>query len=351
MAKSTTESTTELFDSTLLTQRAKGSGFGASLLLHIVLGLTFVALPVTYVERWEESKLQVVVPLTVPNIAELKDLDRLQPRPRVLPKSPAESKRVRTPRFETSVPEKLRAPSRANILIEPAPLVTRTAPLPSLPLVELPPVPALEPAVRTGLLPSASTAPARQEPPKLQVKAGKFVEIELGAVQRRRGAVTRTGAFDAAAETRAAPGAAQRTVVAANFGGPSPHGDAGGRTRGKVTAASSFGAMTAGEVLGKVNETVRLTEFHDIVVEQRPRERQPTKTKKDLSAQVQIIEKLRPSYTAAAREHQIEGEVLLDVIFGASGTIQVLGVIKGLGYGLDARHRGYPKNSFQARRT
>ncbi len=95
--------------------------------------------------------------------------------------------------------------------------------------------------------------------------------------------------------------------------------------------------MTAGEVLGKVNETVRLTEFHDIVVEQRPRERQPTKTKKDLSAQVQIIEKLRPSYTAAAREHQIEGEVLLDVIFGASGTIQVLGVIKGLGYGLDAR--------------
>ena len=29
--------------------------------------------------------------------------------------------------------------------------------------------------------------------------------------------------------------------------------------------------------------------------------------------------------------------VLLDVLFQASGTIQVLGVIQGLGYGLDAR--------------
>ena len=91
------------------------------------------------------------------------------------------------------------------------------------------------------------------------------------------------------------------------------------------------------EAPGKVSGTVRPAAFEEIVVEQQPRERPPAKTEENLSSRVQIIEKLRPAYTAAAREQRIEGEVLLDVLFQASGTIQVLGVIQGLGYGLDAR--------------
>ena len=334
------KSTTKLFEVTLLTQRAKVGGFGASLLLHIVLGLTLVALPVTYVERWEDAKRQAVVPLIVPRVAALENPgpSRLQPKPRVLPKPLAERARERAPRFEAPAPEKAKAPSPATPPIEPAPLVARTAPARVLPSVEPPPVPALQPAVRTGLLPSAVSATARQEPPKLQVQAGKFAEAEIEGIQRRNGIAAKTGGFEAATEARAAPTrAVRRTVVAANFGGPRLGSDSRRQTRRKVATTSSFGAVTAHEVPGKVSGTVRSAAFEKIVVEQQPRERPRAKTEENLSSQVQIIEKLRPAYTAAAREQQIEGEVLLDVLFQAAGTIQVLGIIKRLGYGLDER--------------
>jgi TonB family protein len=50
---------------------------------------------------------------------------------------------------------------------------------------------------------------------------------------------------------------------------------------------------------------------------------------------VEILEKPRPAYTAEARQHSIEGEVLLEVMFQASGHTRVLRRIRGLGYGLD----------------
>ena len=49
----------------------------------------------------------------------------------------------------------------------------------------------------------------------------------------------------------------------------------------------------------------------------------------------QILEKPRPVYTEEARRLQIEGEVQLEVLFGASGEIHILRVIRGLGHGLD----------------
>lgn len=50
---------------------------------------------------------------------------------------------------------------------------------------------------------------------------------------------------------------------------------------------------------------------------------------------VEIISKPRPVYTEEARRLHIEGEVLLEVLFSATGDARVLRVIQGLGYGLD----------------
>ena len=50
---------------------------------------------------------------------------------------------------------------------------------------------------------------------------------------------------------------------------------------------------------------------------------------------VAILSKPNPVYTDEARKLGIEGEVLLDVVFLASGQIKVEGVSKGLGHGLD----------------
>ena len=50
---------------------------------------------------------------------------------------------------------------------------------------------------------------------------------------------------------------------------------------------------------------------------------------------VQILSKPTPSYTADARAARVEGEVLLEVEFSASGKLHVLRVVRGLGHGLD----------------
>ncbi len=50
---------------------------------------------------------------------------------------------------------------------------------------------------------------------------------------------------------------------------------------------------------------------------------------------VDILDKPRPEYTAEGRSLKIEGDVVLDMVFLANGSIQVNHVISGLGHGLD----------------
>jgi len=50
---------------------------------------------------------------------------------------------------------------------------------------------------------------------------------------------------------------------------------------------------------------------------------------------VDILDKPRPEYTAEGRTLKLEGDVVIDVVFLANGTIQINRVISGLGHGLD----------------
>jgi TonB family protein len=50
---------------------------------------------------------------------------------------------------------------------------------------------------------------------------------------------------------------------------------------------------------------------------------------------VDIVEKPRPEYTQEGRSQKIEGDVVLDIVFLANGSIQVNRVVSGLGHGLD----------------
>ena len=50
---------------------------------------------------------------------------------------------------------------------------------------------------------------------------------------------------------------------------------------------------------------------------------------------LQILIKPRPDYTDEARRQQIEGEVLLELLFPASGETRVVRLVRGLGHGLD----------------
>jgi TonB family protein len=49
----------------------------------------------------------------------------------------------------------------------------------------------------------------------------------------------------------------------------------------------------------------------------------------------EVISKPTPAYTAEARNLRIEGEVVLEVVFEASGSLRIVKVVQGLGHGLD----------------
>lgn len=57
------------------------------------------------------------------------------------------------------------------------------------------------------------------------------------------------------------------------------------------------------------------------------------------STEVEVLSKPPVQYTAEARQLHIEGDVVLSVTFLASGHVQVHGVIRGLGHGLDEEAR------------
>jgi TonB family protein len=53
------------------------------------------------------------------------------------------------------------------------------------------------------------------------------------------------------------------------------------------------------------------------------------------TSQVDILSKPRPEYTAEGRALKLEGDVVIDLVFLANGSVQVNHVVSGLGHGLD----------------
>jgi len=106
------------------------------------------------------------------------------------------------------------------------------------------------------------------------------------------------------------------TVKSSGFGnsiaGPGQGGGQGGSPNGGVVRQAGFANTAAAET-----------------PHARPAVAEPRLTL------VEIISKPNPIYTQEARELKIEGEVLLQVVFAASGQLRVLRVERGLGHGLD----------------
>jgi TonB family protein len=57
------------------------------------------------------------------------------------------------------------------------------------------------------------------------------------------------------------------------------------------------------------------------------------------ATEVELLSKPTSQYTAEARQLRVQGDVILRVTFTASGQVQVQGVVRGLGHGLDEEAR------------
>jgi TonB family protein len=119
-------------------------------------------------------------------------------------------------------------------------------------------------------------------------------------------------------------------------GGPGYGNGTGGDKGIRGTVASTgFGNGTANPPQGGGKKgSVQSSGFGDqTVVAEAP------KKKADAAASgtgsVTILDKPRPEYTAEGRNLKLEGDVVLDLVFLANGTVHVNRVISGLGHGLD----------------
>jgi TonB family protein len=105
--------------------------------------------------------------------------------------------------------------------------------------------------------------------------------------------------------------------------------------RGTV-ASTGFGNGTANPPpSGGKRATVQAGGFGDesVAAAEAPKKKAANNGPADTA--VTILDKPRPEYTAEGRSLKLEGDVVLDVVFLASGHVQVNRVASGLGHGLD----------------
>jgi TonB family protein len=108
--------------------------------------------------------------------------------------------------------------------------------------------------------------------------------------------------------------------------------------RGVVASAGFGSGVATGDGSGRVSAsrgTVRQAGFGDadVVTSPQPKSRVAEPEVKTIPAEITF--KPRPVYTEEGRRLKVEGEVLLEVVFTASGQIRILRITQGLGHGLD----------------
>jgi len=120
-------------------------------------------------------------------------------------------------------------------------------------------------------------------------------------------------------------------------GGPGYGNGTGGDKGVRGTVASTGfgnGIATPPSSGGGKHGTVQSGAFADLTVEDSAPKKKAAASDSP-TTMVNILDKPRPQYTAEGRSLKLEGDVVLEMVFQANGTIQVNRVVSGLGHGLD----------------
>jgi TonB family protein len=117
------------------------------------------------------------------------------------------------------------------------------------------------------------------------------------------------------------------------------NGTGGAKGARGVVASAGFGnGVATGDNSGRVSAsrgTVRQSGFGDadVVAPSQPKSKAAEPVAKTIPAEITF--KPRPAYTEEGRRLKVEGEVLIEVVFTATGQVRVQRVVQGLGHGLD----------------
>jgi TonB family protein len=228
----------------------------------------------------------------------------------------ARPKPVERPEVAKLEPPEIEVPARKPDLPEVKPQVAK----PTFPTVAAQrPSPKPSPQVKTGEFSTGSSATPTAVLDARKVQTGGFGDpngVPAGNNTSGRVNIAALGSFDLPQGSGYGNGTGgsrgiRAVVTSTGFGNGVATGTGGGRRGGTIKQAG----FTNSEPVKQVTR----------------REEAP----KADALPVQILSKPTPSYTADARAARVEGEVLLEVEFSASGKLHVLRIVRGLGHGLD----------------
>ena len=243
----------------------------------------------------------------------------LVPEKPVIKKQPKITKLLPVAKFETPkliVPKEVRQPKPEPEHIEPPKIMPVNFQAPKIAVSGAAPIPRV---IVTNTFGSSATPTVNAPSQKVQTggfgdpnglpgqgkENAKLTAAKLGSFDLPEGAGTGNG-------TGGAKGI-KGTIASAGFGnGIAQPGQGDGRANGKGVQASGFSTQQVATNSGR----------HD-------------QDNGAATSQVEILFKPKPVYTDEARNLQLEGEVLLEVMFGANGELHVNRVVRGLGHGLD----------------
>jgi len=177
-------------------------------------------------------------------------------------------------------------------------------------------------AVRTNVFSTGSSAPQTINKAPEHVQTGGFGDpngVPARATQTQAVNIAQAGGFD----MPTGPG----------YG----NGTGGAKGARGVVASTGFGnGVATGTAKTASQGVVRQAGFGDSDVPAPPTvQSRPAAQETARVVPAEILSKPVPTYTEEARAKKIEGEVLLEVVFEASGKLKVVRVVRGLGHGLD----------------
>jgi TonB family protein len=292
---------------------------GVSASVQIALLLFFLLIPLVYPDKIKVALNLQIVPLASPVI----EVPVAPPPPKIKPRvQPA-------PKPEVVEPVKLN-PKQPHIFLQPKALQPKIAKLDAK-------APELNPVFEAAKMETSANQPKR---PKDEVKVGNLsngstapatVNLPVQKVQ--------TGGFG---EVNGLPGKGNpnkmtnvnRQGLPALPGGPGYGNGTGGDKGVRGTVVSTgFGNGTAIPPPSGKHGTVQTSGFGNQTVADAPKKK--AASAENATTPVDILDKPRPEYTAEGRRLKLEGDVVIDLVFLADGTVQVKRVLSGLGHGLD----------------
>lgn len=298
-----------VFNEALLPEGESRVGvFGAGFVLEVAVLLALIVIPMLVPQRLTlEQQKYWITQIEAPVVEAWKP----QPKPKPVPVKQPVAKAP--PKIEVAV-----APPKPKIYnpVIVAPVAKRATSRNDTKAPELPQVAKVFPAPAS----MGSSAIPTLKKPREAVQTGGFGDpngVKTNNQTNRNPNIAQLGAYD----MPAGPG----------YG----NGTGGAKGARGIVASTGFGNGVATGGRGGNHGTIQSGGFADEGAVAPTAKTRPTQTVARTTP-VQILFKPRPVYTQEALEKKIEGEVLLQVVFTASGQVEVQRVVQGLGYGLES---------------